>query len=100
MKIAVKDSETQAFEVPETILTRFNSPESVTIMNLEDYGDFFEITGPAAQAWVQLTNKKTLRKIVKYLGKEYGVPESLVEEKMDKFVKTLTKHGLLKRSKN
>jgi hypothetical protein len=84
-----------SYRIPDTIITRTDSSEAVTIMNLDDYGDFYEIKGPAALAWTQLTNKKSLAAIVTLLEKEYSKPKEDVEEKLLDLLEDLHSHGLI-----
>lgn len=81
--------------IPDEVITRTNSAESVTIMNLDDYGDFFEIDGPAAFAWIQMTNKKRLSSIVALLEKEYSKPREIVVEKLTELLSDLEENDLI-----
>lgn len=100
-KVAAKKSKSPAitdnsvFEKSSDAVYRNLDENTVTIISLNDPEFYFKIDAYAAQAWVMIDGKKTIKEISSSLQKQSGAPASIVLKHVNKLFSDLISYGLI-----
>ena len=66
----------------------------IVLMSLGN-GDFFSLTGPAAEAWRLIDGTRDRRELVEYLGEQFQAEDDVVATDVEDFIASLFKAGFL-----
>jgi hypothetical protein len=79
----------------ESVISRVNSDQTVSIVNLELDSVCYSLDGIAAGIWGEIDGKKSLEDIRNLMIKKYDPPISQFDKDFKKLVSKLTKENLI-----
>ena len=84
------------FTIPDSVLTRTDDKEHVTVMNSATSGDCYKIHGAAAAAWILMIKNNPYEAVVEKLAKTYSQPENEIQKELESFLKKMESYKLIK----
>jgi hypothetical protein len=82
--------------VASQVLYKTDADGSVVLMLLNDYEHYYTIDGISAFAWKLINGKRSFKKILEDVVKEFKLPQADAQKNLEKLVKSLISAKLIR----
>ena len=84
--------------IPDDVISRFNDKKEAIIISMDVDDKFYKLDGVSAEIWSSIDGKKSWKKILSPVLREYEVTKERLDKDMAKLVSDLEEHSLISSS--